>query len=449
MLARFFNFFMKSLVKKSSKNRTQPFSIKKLGINKQFFSSGALETIKKLQKNGFNALIVGGAVRDLIIGVKPKDFDVVTNAKPEQIKKVFRRSRIIGKRFRLVHVYVKDETIEVSTFRSTSSSNVIVDTLGRITRDNSFGDQDQDANRRDLSINALYLDPINDKVFDYHNGVSDITNQIIRMIGDTPERYREDPVRMLRVLRFSVKLNFKIEKETYVNIKKYAALISGVPKSRLVDEVIKLLLTGNAMKGIKALWETELYIFALPFLKDVFSSQIFPNSQLSLTNFLEVAFQLVDRRVHEKKTTSVGFIFACLLWHKLLTKWHYNKNNGLREIPALHISINDIMEESFISFPIQKRHLSDMKEIWLLQPRFEKRRGKAPFRLLKNPKFRAALNFLKLRANTGMVNTDFPLWWENFSTKKDEERIALIKSIPNQPVNTNKKKLPIVEVQSI
>ena len=185
MLGKIFNFFGYS-----PKTKIQPFSIKEVGINKKHFSYAAIETVKKLQKSGFNALIVGGAVRDLIVGLKPKDFDVVTNAKPEQIKKIFRRSRIIGKRFKLVHVYIKDETIEVSTFGSKCSANVTFDTHGRITRDNSFGKQDEDASRRDLSINSLYLDPLNDKVFDYHNGVLDLNNRLIRMIGIASERYR-------------------------------------------------------------------------------------------------------------------------------------------------------------------------------------------------------------------------------------------------------------------
>jgi len=217
-------------------------------------------------------------------------------------------------------------------------------------------------------------------------------------------------------------------------------LISGVPKSRLIDEVIKLLLSGNAMQGIMELWTTKLYVETMPILKDVFSAHNLINSDVTVNEFLKIAFDLVDKRVNSKKTISVGFIFACLLWHKLLEGWTFNKTRGLREIPALHDAINNIIETNFVSFPIQKRHLSDMKEIWLLQPRFEKRRGKAPFRLIKNSKFRAALNFLKLRVQIKSVETELPKWWEEFSTQKEDERFNLINSITNSPTTHNKKR---------
>ena len=441
MLGKILNYLgYQTKIDPTKKNKFQSFAIKDVGINKNHFSYAAIEIIKKLTKNGFNSYIVGGAVRDLIVGLKPKDFDVVTNAKPEQIKKIFRRSRIIGKRFKLVHVYIRDETIEVSTFRSKSFANVTFDSHGRITRDNSFGEQDEDANRRDLSINSLYLDPLNEKIIDYHGGVSDINSRIIRMIGVASERYREDPVRMIRVLRFSAKLDFKIEENTYNDIRKYSNLISGVPKSRLVDEIIKLLLSGNAMRGVKELWKTKLYTTSIPLLKDVFSTQTLKNSTLTVNEFLEIAFSLVDNRVNMQKPISLGFIFACLLWHKLLKYWSLNKSRGLKEIPALHDAINRIIADNFKSFPIQKRHLSDMKEIWILQPRFEKRKGKAPFRLIKNLKFRVALNFLKLRADIKMVDNSLPIWWEKFSTQKEEERINLINSISYSASSLNQKK---------
>ncbi len=450
MLNSILNFLTRRIKSTVSRNQIKVFSIKRLGINKKHLSRGAIDTIKKLQQNNFNALVVGGAVRDLLVGVKPKDFDVVTNAKPEQIKKIFRRSRIIGKRFKLVHVYVGDETIEVSTFRSKNSSNVMFDDNGRITRDNSFGERDEDANRRDLSINALYLDPFNDQVFDYHNGVNDIQSKIIRVIGSPAERYREDPVRMLRVLRFSAKLNFSIEYETYINIKKYSNLINGIPKSRLFDEVVKLLLSGNAMKGMEELWSTKLYLTAMPFLHDVFTSQYLNNSDFTVNNFLTLALNLVDKRVKTSKTVSIGFILACLFWHRLLKDWNVNRSRGLREIPALLDAINKIMDENFTSSPIQKRYLTDMKEIWILQPRFEKRRGKAPFRLIKNIKFRAALNFLKLQADIKMVRPELVTWWDDFFTQKDDGRLTLINSLSHpSPKNSKARRKKIEENRPI
>tara|TARA_A100001015_G_C15019540_1_gene727294 strand:+ start:593 stop:1945 length:1353 start_codon:yes stop_codon:yes gene_type:complete len=439
MFKRFLNFVKKNRISHSKKKNLKQISNKYLGINKKFISPGSIEIVNSLQKNGYYSLIVGGAIRDILLGLKPKDFDVVTNARPEQIKKIFRRSRIIGKRFKLVHVFAKDEVIEVSTFRSKNLTKITYNSSGRITRDNSFGRRDEDANRRDLSINALYFDPIQDLIFDYHNGIDDIKNKTIRVIGNSSERYIEDPVRMLRAIRFSTKLDFVIENEAYLNIHKYASLINDVPKSRVVDEIIKLLLTGNSVKGVKELISTNLYKHVMPYANDLFSNELFPNTNITIKKFTSYAFSLIDNRILEKKSISVGFIFACLLWHKLLKSWTHHKSKGLREIPALQVAADKISEENFITFPIQKRHLSDMKEIWRLQPRFDRTRGKAPYRLVKNNKFRIAFNFLKLRESVGMIDSDILIWWKNFLTHKSIDRIDSLKFVDKQRSSNLKK----------
>ncbi|NBO82163.1 MAG: polynucleotide adenylyltransferase PcnB, partial [Betaproteobacteria bacterium] len=218
----------------------------RLGIDRRLISNAAARTVEELQRAGFKAYVVGGAVRDLLLGIRPKDFDVATNAEPEQIQRSFRRARIIGRRFRLVHVMFGPETIEVSTFRALQSDDIELDEHGRVLRDNVFGEQHEDATRRDFTVNALYYDPVSDQVLDYHHGVKDLKGRVLRMIGDPEHRYREDPVRMLRAVRLAAKLGFEIDRATRRPIREMADLIRNVPNARLFDEMLKLLHSGNA-----------------------------------------------------------------------------------------------------------------------------------------------------------------------------------------------------------
>src|SRR5690554_778973 len=282
--------------------------VEKHGIDRRHVSRHAIKVCEVLRQHGFEAYVVGSAVRDLIVGLQPKDFDVATNATPEQIKPLFRRARIIGRRFRLVHVVFGPEIIETATFRAASTpGNGHTDEHGRILRDNLFGTHEQDAARRDFTINALYYDPIKEEVIDFHRGVADLKNRVVRMIGDPETRYREDPVRMLRAVRFACKLNGAIDPATSAPIRKLAPLIKNVPASRLFDEMLKLLTCGHAMKCLQQLRELGLLQGLLPVIDDLLDQ---PEGE----HFIALALERTDSRVRTGKSVSPSFLFAALLW---------------------------------------------------------------------------------------------------------------------------------------
>jgi len=270
-----------------------------------------------------------------------------------------------------------------------------------------------------LSINALYFDPIQNILFDFHNGIVDINDKRIRVIGNPSLRFREDPIRMLRVIRFAVRLNFQIDPKVKEIIKKNSSLIRGVPKSRIIDETIKLFLTGNSSRVFLELLSTNLHKFSFPFIDYFENKGFFPTTKVSCASFLSNAFFQIDRRVIEKKTISIGFILACLLWYELEINWKKNIKNGDRTIIGLSNAISKVAENLSIIFPVQRKHLADMKEIWRLQPRFEKTRGKAPLKLTSNAKFRVAFNFLKLRVQSDLVGTEILVWWNNYLSSEN------------------------------
>src|SRR5512141_1795012 len=281
------------------------------GINPALVSNNAIRVTQTLQEAGFKAFLVGGAVRDLLLGIKPKDFDIATNATPEEIKPLFRRAFIIGRRFRLVHVLVGAETIEVSTFRAAKDvSEPESDEHGRILSDNVYGKQADDAVRRDFTVNALYYDPIGEQIWDYLGSLKDVKARQLRLIGDPETRFREDPVRMLRAVRLSAKLDLTIPPKTRAPIKQLAPLLSNVPPSRLFDEMLKLLLSGHALATMTALRRDGLHHGMLPLL-DIVLEQ--PMGQ----RFVELALADTDERVRDGKPVSPSFLFAMLLWHEV------------------------------------------------------------------------------------------------------------------------------------
>ncbi|MGL5002204.1 MAG: polynucleotide adenylyltransferase PcnB, partial [Casimicrobium sp.] len=336
---------------------------KSLGIDGRAMSRNAVYVCERLQEEGFEAYIVGGAVRDALLGVVPKDFDVATNARPEQIKHLFRRAFIIGRRFRLVHVIFGDETIEVSTFRSNKKDSVESDTTGRITSDNVFGSQSEDALRRDFTINALYYDPSHDKVVDFVDGLKDVKARTMRCIGKPELRYREDPVRMLRAVRLAVKLKCDIARGTATPIKKNAALIRNVPTARLFDEIQKLLLSGYASDTLASLRSHGL-AEGVPPLLDLIYAQ--PGGQ----KFIELALEGTDRRVREDKPVSPAFLFATLLWHEVVKRWNEIGARGEHRIPALLQAMEEVLDEQRETITLPQRFAGVTREIWLMQPRF-------------------------------------------------------------------------------
>ncbi len=392
-------------------------------INRSLLSNAALKTIEGLQKAGFEAYIVGGAVRDLLLNHIPKDFDVATDATPEEVNRIFRRSRIIGRRFRLVHVLFGDETIEVSTFRGhhQAEGDAHITESGRITRDNVFGSLEEDAVRRDFTANALYYDPTSQEVLDFHQGFADIKAGVLRMIGNPETRYAEDPVRMLRVVRLSAKLGLSIDAATMAPIAKMADLLQDVPPSRLFDEMLKLFLSGHAIESVSALREQHLHHGLLPML-DVVLEQ--PMGE----RFVMLALKNTDDRIASGKSANPSFLFATLLWHEVLVAWEVYKTEGSHVIPALHMAMSEVIATQAEKLAIHNRYTATMKEIWAMQPRFEQRAGKRPFSLLTHPRYRAGYDFLLLRCESGELPAELGEWWTAFANAEGEARAAMLQA---------------------
>jgi poly(A) polymerase len=390
------------------------------GVSRDGISYGAKRVTDGLQAAGFRAYVVGGAVRDLLLQREPKDFDVATDATPEEVRRVFRRAHIIGRRFRLVHVMFGQETVEVSTFRrALEAEEAQTDAHGRILRDNEFGNMEQDAARRDFTANALFYDPTTQEIFDYHQGVADVQAKVLRMIGDPATRYREDPVRMLRAVRLSAKLGMTIAPATAQPIFGMKELLSNVPEARLLDEMLKLLLSGHAVECVKQLRAMHLHHGLLPML-DVILEQ--PLGE----RFVMLALENTDRRIRDDKPTSPAFLFAALLWHEVLTVWSKRMATGERPLPALNEAMEIVLERQRKKLAIPRRYDVTMKELWLLQPRLEQRAGQRPFRLLEQPRFRAAYDFLLLRCESGEADPELGEWWTEFQDATDERRAEML-----------------------
>jgi len=416
-------------------------------IDPDLISRNAVRVTDTLQQAGHRAFIVGGAVRDLLLGVAPKDFDVATDATPEEVQRLFRRARLIGRRFTIVHVQFGQEIIEVSTFRALfdpppadapkeapfggtpppkrlkrdelDRRTHAVDASGRVLRDNVWGEQHEDATRRDFTINAMYYDPATQTVLDYHNGLADVRARVLRMIGDPATRYREDPVRMLRVVRFAAKLGFEIEDATRAPIKKLADIINNVPAARLFDEMLKLLLSGHALACLKQLRKEGLHHGLLPLL-DVVLEQ--PHGE----KFITLALNNTDERVRAGKPVSPGFLFATLLWHDMQQRWQQYEANGEYPVPALHRAMDDVLDMQTEKLAIHKRFSADMREIWGLQLRLEKRSGRSALKLLEHQRFRAGYDFLLLRCESGELDSSIGQWWTEFIDADPAGREALL-----------------------
>lgn len=389
--------------------------------------SSAIKVTARLQEAGFAAYIVGGAVRDLLLGLKPKDFDVVTDATPEEVRSLFRRSRIIGRRFRLVHVMCGIETIEVSTFRGSTDTGECdgpgrsshTDEHGQLIRDNVFGSQEEDAVRRDFTINALFYDPARREIRDYLGGYEDIQAKRLRMIGDPVSRYREDPVRMLRAIRLSAKLDIRIEAGTAEPIPVLGELLQHIPPSRLFDEVLKLLLSGHALACIRELRSHNLHHDLLPMLDAALADA-------SGERFITCGLEDTDVRMREEKPVSPGFLFAILLWHAVRSEWETRQAAGEKPALALHQAIDRVLAAQRKKLAVPRRYDAVMQEIWIMQPRFLMRSGGKPFRLLEHPRFRAAYDFMRLRCASGEADPELGAWWDTFQHAAPDQREAML-----------------------
>ena len=394
-------------------------------IERRRVSQNAIKVCEVLQQHGYQAYVVGGAVRDLLIGLEPKDFDVATNATPEQIQPLFRRARIIGRRFRLVHVVFGREIIETSTFRAPASEEQLTDDHGRILRDNVFGTQQEDAERRDLTINALYYDPVSQEVLDFHHGVRDLQNRVVRMIGDAARRYREDPVRMLRAVRFAIKLDGTIDRQTRAPIAEHGHLLDNVPGARLFDEMLKLLTCGDAMQCLQQLRSHGVHRGVLP-LVDLILDE--PEGQ----PFVKIALERTDARVRAGKTVSPSFLFAALLWPAVKVSWQRLHQAGEHMAPALITAADQVLNQHAEALGITRRFVSDIREIWFMQPRFDRRVPRVIHRLLEQPRFRAGVEFLQLRAACSEFDSVVAQWWMDLADANDSQRAQMLESLDEQ-----------------
>jgi poly(A) polymerase len=444
------------------------------GIDRRDISDAALRTCEGLQKAGYDAFVVGGAVRDLLLGRHPKDFDVATSATPEQVRNVFRRSRIIGRRFRIVHVMFGAETIEVSTFRAAAGGaeekvEPETDTLpkeveadvdlppdeepevhgkqdrsrrrlrerdqriandpgrnqsradehGRLLRDNVFGNQEQDAIRRDFTMNALFYDPAREEVWDYVHGVADIQKKRVVMIGEPVERYREDPVRMLRAARLAGKLGFTIDPATEKPIPELASLLANVPSARLFDEMLKMLLSGHSLASIEKLRSLGLHHQVLPSIDKLLTA---PESSA----FVKLALERTDARIIADKGVSPPFLFAALLWFPMCARSRALEEKGMRSLQALHEAMDDVLEQQRKTLAIPRRIDPLIKELWIAQPRFLQRSKVKAYRLLESPRFRASYDFFAMRADVNDADKTVADWWERFQFANEDERETML-----------------------
>ncbi len=436
------------------------------GIDPALVDERAKNVVTTLQDAGYEAYVVGGAVRDLLLGLRPKDFDVATNATPEQVKSLFRRAFIIGRRFRIVHVVYgrgrEHEVIEVSTFRASMDSagaeqvagnertskgelagmKHAVDASGRVLRDNVWGPQEEDAARRDFTVNAMYYDPASQIVVDYHNGIKDSKKLTLRMIGDPITRYREDPVRIIRAIRFSAKLaalGFKLEPKTAAPLVESSKLLADVPQSRLFDEMLKLLQTGHAVATIAQLRKLGLSTGIYPLLDVVVERADQP--------FVNAALQDTDRRVGEGKPVAPSFLLACVLWADVRDGWAERAEgiHGQRpqaSFPALQDAIDDVFNARIGDVSGRGKLAGDMREIWMMQPRFDKRSGATPYSLVEQARFRAAFDFMRLRADVGEVGEAIAEWWQEFSTADDVRRQDLMDQVRDEQQKKPRQRVP-------
>lgn len=422
------NLFNLSHGSKKDAKKTTMNSQKIKVLEQEHISRNALETIKGLRKAGYDAYLVGGCIRDLLLSIRPKDFDVATSATPEQTRKAFRNSRVIGRRFKLVHVFWGRETIEVATFRgphdkesiSTESAH---NSSGRILRDNVYGTIEEDVTRRDFTINALYYDVGARRVLDFVNGLQDIENRFIRLIGDPEQRYKEDPVRMLRAVRFAAKLDFVIEPKTEAPLHKLSPLLADIPAARLFDEILKLFLSGKALKTFELLRQYNLFTYLFPMTATVLAADPYAEK------FIRQALTNTDERLNQGKTVNPAFLYATFLWPVLVSQLNAPLSEKLPDLLVLQQQANDLIAKQSQHTTIPKRFGIPMREIWEAQVRLVKRQGKKVDTLLAHPRFRAAYDFLLLRESVGENTNQLGVWWTDYQRADEIARRNMIRQL--------------------
>ena len=404
-------------------------------ISRAHVSPQALKVLYRLKEAGYQAFLVGGSVRDLLLGIQPKDFDVATDALPEQIRRLFRNCRLIGRRFRLAHVHYGDEIIEVATFRAAAAPAEVddddhrevddarmLDDSGRILRDNLYGSIDADVWRRDFTANALYYNIADFSVWDYVDGAADVRDRVLRLIGDPEVRYREDPVRMLRAARFAGKLGFTLHAATRAPLQELAPLLAGVPPARLFDECTKLFLSGHAIASFERLVDFEL----LPHLLPATAAELAREPDGGAARLLSLGLASTDVRVQQERAVTPTFLFAVLLYGPINRLAKDKIAAGVPELQALGEATDSVVLAQVRRVGVPKRFTLPLREMLTLQPRFERREGRRALALLNHPRFRAAYDFLLLRAEAGLVAEELAAWWTEIQTLSADERVERV-----------------------
>ncbi|MDN4501882.1 polynucleotide adenylyltransferase PcnB [Alteromonadaceae bacterium BrNp21-10] len=396
------------------------------GVSRDDISDNALKVLYRLHNAGYQAYLVGGCVRDILLGHKPKDFDVTTNAEPEQVKELFRNCRLIGRRFRLAHIMFGREIIEVATFRGHHQEEGKLSQQsdhGQILRDNVFGSIQEDAERRDFTINAMYYNIADFSISDFADGIGAIAAREIAMIGDPKVRFKEDPVRMLRAVRFAVKLDMHIAEATAKPIKELSSLLNNIPAARLFEEVLKLFMAGKAFDTLNMLQQYHLLEPLFPRL-----SQMLREANSKEAAFIEQVMRNTDERINNDQRVTPAFIYAALMWYPLEERCHtLMTEGGLNHFDAYNIAIGDILGEQTKRIMIPKRFTTVIRDIWQLQQRLPKRFGRRAYQMLDHPKFRAAYDFLLVRAHAeGGDLQELADWWTEFQEASVEERKTMV-----------------------
>ncbi|MDX7997858.1 polynucleotide adenylyltransferase PcnB [Xenorhabdus sp. Reich] len=409
-------------------------------ISRKDISDNALKVLYRLNKSGFQAYLVGGGVRDLLLHKKPKDFDIATNATPEQVRKLFRNCRLVGRRFRLAHIMFGPDVIEVATFRgpheqveSNDRNQSHKAQSGMLLRDNIFGSVEEDAVRRDFTINSLYYGTEDFALRDYIGGMADLNAGIIRLIGDPETRYREDPVRMLRAVRFASKLDMTIEPATAEPLPRLAVLLKEIPSARLFEESLKLLQAGQGYRTYKLLREYQLFQPLFPMIQ----RNLTQDGDSPMEKMLAQVLKNTDHRLQNDLRVNPAFLFAAMLWYPLIEHAEkLSQEGGLPYYDAFALAMNDILDEQCRSIAIPKRHTTTMRDIWLLQLRLPRRQGKRANKLMEHPKFRAAYDLLELRASVEPRHElkELVHWWTEFQQSTPSQQRGMISELGNDPI---------------
>ncbi|MDO9268444.1 MAG: polynucleotide adenylyltransferase PcnB [Methylobacter sp.] len=440
------NFFKKII--KSARNEAEPvavdarvkiYSRAEHNISRSQISEYALKVLYRLQKEGFDAYLVGGCVRDLLLGREPKDFDVVTNADPDQVRKVFRNCRLIGRRFRLAHVHFGREIIEVATFRGAGeeqNDKQVLNKEGRLLRDNVYGTIEEDVWRRDFTVNALYYNIKDFSVVDYVGGMADHKTGTLKLIGDPEMRFREDPVRMLRAVRFAVKLGFKLDRACEKAIHNDVQLLASIPSARLYDEALKLFLSGYALQTFEMLRHYGLFQVLFPSTENSLAVEENGFPRLLLIKALENS----DKRIAEGKTVTAYFLLAAFLWEPVRILAKEKMAQGEVEFVAYQDAASEVIARQIRSTALPRHISMAMREVWNMQPKFNARIGSKPSRLIGHPRFRAGYDFLVLRAETGGADPELAEWWTKYQNASENEQRKMTQPPRNAQNNKSGRK---------